>query len=464
MRIYDIKAENISEDNPSALVSKYLLHENQGGRFSDFILQFDWLSRDDLEKGIRHFIRSVVLDKYMRQKHLSDKNPTAAILFTRFNRIMTSAKDIDKYPSVLASELWHGGYSREKLVERMDAMFSKQPNKDVFLSACERIKRIYSLSADDINKLHFFVEQVKAGDRFPNSLRRLLYIYGVEKMTGKTTSANMLVSLLNGDDNWQNISRYSSALKYEMQIQSFAVPKISECSCVLMDECFYHDMGKTYADFKRFLTSSNGRARVPFGQEFDWYGQPNYIATSNEPLVRFIKDWNDRRYLAVEFTAKPTERLSFDDIHQLWKDFVVNSERTKDWDVWANELSEVANEAGERQVISDELEVIIRRNDFLTRILNMTPNTSKSIANNNNRMSLSQFVKWFFDEVGQSEAIKRRGEIEQALTNVFGPKYSNTCYWLVSSLQETARKLYSQNQNEPIEPIIDHSQDDSLPF
>ena len=434
-------------ENPCELVSAFMLWEREGGTLSSWLEQFDFDTREEIEKAIRLFIRTVTLDDYMRKKHLEEENPYAAAVFTRYSKIMTDANRLDKYPVSLSGEIWHGGFSRKRLESRTAALFgSVTPDASKYAAACERIKRVYSLTDVDVEKIHFFVEQTKAGDKFPNSLRRMLYIWGSTMKTGKTTSATMLVSLLNGDTDERNIARYSSTLANEMQVKSFAVPKISECNAVLMDECFFADMGKMYADFKRFITSSNGRARLPYGQEFEWTGQPNYIATSNDSLQKFIKDWSDRRYLSVEFKAKPTERLSFEEIKALWADFVLNSQRTKDWSAWADELAPVSEEKGDRTEVADELEIDLRKLDMLERVLAMNTPT-KSPASAQNHVALKTFVDWFSESMGVMEAHKRRAEIEAAVIKVYGDRYSTTNYWLLTSLQETAQRLKNEINN-----------------
>ena len=434
-------------ENPCELVSAFMMWERDGGTLQSWLEQFDFDTREEIEKAIRLFIRTVTLDDYMRKKHLEEENPYAAAVFTRYSKIMTDANRLDKYPVSLSGEIWHGGFSRKRLESRTAALFgSVTPDASKYVEACERIKRVYSLTDVDVEKIHFFVEQTKAGDKFPNSLRRMLYIWGSTMKTGKTTSATMLVSLLNGDTDERNIARYSSTLANEMQVKSFAVPKISECNAVLMDECFFADMGKMYADFKRFITSSNGRARLPYGQEFEWTGQPNYIATSNDSLQKFIKDWSDRRYLSVEFKAKPTERLSFEEIKALWAAFVLNSQRTKDWSAWADELAPVSEEKGDRTEVADELEIDLRKLDMLELVLAMNTPT-KSPASAQNHVALKTFVDWFSESMGVMEAHKRRAEIEAAVIKVYGERYSTTNYWLLTSLQETAQRLKNEINN-----------------
>lgn len=456
--------------NPCELVSAFLLWEKDGGTLQSWLEQFDFDSREEIEKAIRLFIRTVTLDDYMRRKHLDEENPYAAAVFARYSKIMTDASRLDKYPVTLSGEIWHGGFSRKRLEARTAELFaSVKPSAKKFGEACERIKAVYNLTDTDVEKLHFFVEQVKAGERFPNSLRRMLYIWGAEMKTGKTTSATMLVSLLNGDTDESHIARYSSTLAQEMQVKSFAVPKISECNAVLMDECFFADMGKMYADFKRFMTSANGRARLPYGQEFEWTGCPNYVSTSNDSLRKFIKDWSDRRYLSIEFKHKPAEKMTFEQIKQLWADFVLNSTRTKNWSEWADELAPEAEEKGDRTEVAEELEIDLRKLGMIERVLAMqTPSNSPACAQNH--VALKTFVDWFSESMGVMEAHKRKAEIEAAVLNVYGQRYSTTNYWLLSELQRKANEMKNEinaaakMEIEPEAETAPETETDDLPF
>ena len=235
-----------------------------------------------------------------------------------------------------------------------------------------------------------------------------------------------------------------------------------------MDECFFADMGKMYADFKRFITSSNGRARLPYGQEFEWYGQPNYISTSNDSLRKFIKDWSDRRYLSIEFKSKPTEKLTFAEIKQLWADFVLNSTRTKDWSVWADELAPISEEKGDRTEVTEELEIDLSKLQMIERVLALnTPSVSPSCPQN--RVALKTFVDWFSETMGVMEAHKRKAEIEAAVIKVYGQRYSTTNYWLVSELQRKAYEMKNEINNPNAvkvssETKAEPEENDDLPF
>lgn len=467
MKITQLKTDNGGDTNPCELVSKYLMHEEgKDGTLSTFLTQFEFDSREEVEKAIRLFIRTVTLDRYMRQKHLGEHNPLAAAVYTRYSKIFMDEGKLTKMPMTMSGEIWHGGFSRQLLEDRTSKIFGGvEPNARKFAATCDRLREIYGMTNEDIAKLHFFVEQVKAGDAFPNSLRRMLYFWGMEKKTGKTTVATMMVSLLNGDMDEKHIARYSTDLTNEMQFKSFTVPKISECNVCLMDECFYNDMAKTYADFKRFITSSNGRARLPFGQEFEWEGQPNYIATSNESLKKFIKDWGDRRYLSIEFKTKPKKKMTSEEIKQLWLDFILNSQQAKEWSEWADEIAGISDERGERQEIADDLEIELRKLFMLDRVINLhTPSENPACAENH--VPLKMFVDWFSETMGSVEAHKRKGEIEAAVLKVYGARYSTTGYWLLSELRKTAMRLKEEinrpDDNDAVE--MEDEETEKLPF
>ena len=452
-------------DNPCELVSALLLHLDGFGTFSEFIGMFHFGTCEEMSRGVAYLVKAVCLDKFMRSKLLRETNPFAYSVWVRFNRIFTDQTRFDKFTIATAGEIWNGGYSRTLIKQRTAELIAQEPDEERFAQVCERIKHIYQLTDADVEKLRFFVEQVKAGDAFPNSLRRMLYIWGEAKKTGKTTSATMLVTLLNGDMAYNNISKYSTTLANEMQIKSFAVPRISECNACLMDECFYSDMGKTYADFKRFITSSNGTARLPYGQEFYWNGQPNYIATSNDPLQVFIKDWNDRRYLSVEFKGKPQEDLSFEQIQALWLEFIQNSTPRTDFPTWAKMLEGISEEKGERETVAEEVEIDLVSNELLDRIIARgIPSNSPSCVQN--RVSLKFFLDYFTESMGAYEARKRRREIETAVVRTFGERYGTQTWWLLSDLQQRACEIKNEAASCPnvYQDGYKTENEDKLPF
>lgn len=448
-----------SSDNPCDLVSNYLFAEMRLETFAEWLQKFEFANQAEIEMAVRKFLSVLYDDKYMSRKHLDEINSQADKVAKKFRKIILDEDKSSKFCKKIASEVWNEGYANKLRKERTEAMFHVEQSAEEFRKAWDSIKQIYSLTDLDLNKIHFFVEQVKDNGNFPNSLRRMLYIWGREKMTGKTTSASYIVATLNGFYDIDKISEMSSSLAYEMQIRNYAVPRISECNAVLMDECFYSDMGKTYADFKKFLTSSNGRARLPYGQEFSWVGYPNYVATSNEPLQKFIKDWGDRRYLSIEFKAKPTRKLSIPEVGELWRKFILNSTREKSWSEWAQELEPIAEEIGEMEEIADEFEVELQQSAFLGFLTAKDKPLNKYSADN--KITLKFFVDYFSGTIGSTIAHKRKSEIENAVIKVFGPRYSTTNYWMLTDLQLKAQELKENITKSEADEVISKVE---LPF
>lgn len=458
MKFVDLK-RNSSHDNPSEMVSGYLFADAELRTFAEWLQDYDFATQAEIEHAVRLFLSVICSDAYINRKHLDEINPQADKIAKRFKKIVYDEEKSSRFCKKMASEVWNEGYADKLRKERTAKMFHVEQSEKDFKNAWNTIREIYGLSDMDLNKIHFFIEQVKDDGNFPNSLRRMLYIWGREKMTGKTTSASYIVATLNGFYDIDKISEMSSSLAYEMQIRNYAVPRISECNAVLMDECFYADMGKTYADFKKFLTSSNGRARLPYGQEFEWHGYPNYVATSNEPLQKFIKDWGDRRYLSVEFKTKPTKKLSIPEVGELWRNFIINSTRSKSWTEWAQELEPIAEEVGEMEEVASEFEVELQQSGFINFLLNK--DKAKNRYSADNKITLKVFVDYFSNSVGAVQAQKRKSEIEKAVINVFGDRYSTTNYWMLDELQKKASELLekiNESETDTITKTID------LPF
>ena len=458
MKFTDLN-KNSSHDNPSEMVSGYLFADAELRTFAEWLQDYDFSTQAEIEYAVRLFLSVICSDAYINRKHLDEINPQADKIAKRFKKIVYDEEKSSRFCKKMASEVWNEGYADKLRKARTAKMFHVEQSAEEFRKAWNTIKEIYGLSDLDLNKIHFFVEQVKDDGNFPNSLRRMLYIWGREKMTGKTTSASYIVATLNGFYDIDKISEMSSSLAYEMQIRNYAVPRISECNAVLMDECFYSDMGKTYADFKKFLTSSNGRARLPYGQEFEWHGYPNYVATSNEPLQKFIKDWGDRRYLSVEFKTKPTKKLTIPEVGELWRTFIINSARSKSWTEWAQELEPIAEEVGEMEEVASEFEVELQQSGFINFLLNK--DKAKNRYSADNKITLKVFVDYFSLSVGSVQAQKRKSEIEKAVINVFGDRYSTTNYWMLDELQKKASELLekiNESETDTITNTID------LPF
>jgi hypothetical protein len=362
----------------------------------------------------------------------------------RAKSIWDSDSNFDKAKSTIVDELWHSHFERKYFDERWRTFLSSAVRKDWSLVVA-RLTDAYGFTAEEVERLRFFVCQVKAGREFPPSLRRMLYLWSKEKMTGKTTIAKALASALNGGE--KDASRYSSDLATELGIKSFALPKISAMNAVLLDECFFRDMNRSYPSLKKRLTMNDGSARLPYGKEFEWRGCPNYIATSNEPLSTFIADWNDRRYLSIEM-RKP-RRMSEKAIRDIWTDFVVAAEPPMTWTEWGEKMAVTADEKGAMTERADEFEVILTGANFASYINNKDYNVS-SPHHPDHRITATTILTFMRENLKDARMAEYRQEVIAAAERVFGPrvKVGGCLVWWLGEMRERLAQVRSETPDE----------------
>ena len=437
MKITDYNATNSTSDRPSDLAAAFINANDKGDTMVAFLSRFDFDSQDEIRCAVIDLCKAICDDKFLGAKQTQAAIPSMKCLLRRFTDIYSKQAQIDKYPQAISGEMWHGDYARTKREKVVERMFDRPRDLRRYNAACARLTACYGLSEMDEKKLHFFVCQVRAGREFQDSLRRMLYLWGRTKKTGKTTLAKALVCVLNGSEDMEEYTKFATDLQTEMQIKTFSVPKIAECRCAMMDECFFADMSKVYADFKKMITERDGSARLPYGQEFRWQGLPNYISTSNEPLVAFIKDWNDRRYLSINFESEPRQNMTDGEVIELVKEYCVNAPDI-DFHEWAAELYKKANEKGEKTERAEEFAIEMQKEEFLSYIKNATYIAGNKFAADN-RISAKWFVDFFVRSMG-AEAHKRRAEILEAVRMVFGEKY-NDRFWRLDDLRARADEI-----------------------
>ena len=461
MKITEYNSKNSNSDRPSDLAAAFIAASERGDTMVTFLSQFDFDSREEIERAIVELCRAMCDDKWLGSKQTQTSIPSMRCLLRRFTDIFGKQAQIDKYPAAISGEMWHGNYARMKREKLVSSIFDRERNLTRYNAARERLTACYGLSEIDEKKLHFFVCQVRAGREFPDSLRRMLYIWGKQKKTGKTTLAKALVCVLNGSEDIDGYAYFCTTLQNEMQIKGFSVPKIAECRCAMMDECFFADMSKVYADFKKLITGRDGAARLPYGQEFRWQGLPNYISTSNEPLVNFIKDWNDRRYLSINFESEPRENMTDREVLELVKDYCVNAPDI-DFHDFADDIFDAADERGEQTERADEFALDMQKEEFLAYINNANYVAGNKFATEN-KISCKFFVDYFARQMG-NEAQKRRKEITKAAEDVFGERYMGR-FWLLDDLRKRADELKRmQYESEQENEVESKEETNKLPF
>ena len=153
--------------------------------------------------------------------------------------------------------------------------------------------------------------------------------------------------------------------------------------------------------------------------------------------MAFIKDWNDRRYLSINFESDPRQNMTDGEVIELVKEYCVNAPDI-DFHEWAAELYKKANEKGEKTERAEEFALEMQKEEFLSYIKNATYIAGNKFAADN-RISAKWFVDFFVRSMG-AEAHKRRSEILEAARMVFGDKY-NDRFWLLDDLRKRADEI-----------------------
>ena len=231
-----------------------------------------------------------------------------------------------------------------------------------------------------------------------------------------------------------------------MQIQNYSIPKVAQYNCVVLDECFYTDMQKTYARFKEMITSRDGEGRLPYGQPFKWEGVRNYIATSNEDLTTFIADWSDRRYYNINFNNIP-EQVAEQELFNIVSQFVTNI-NTDNYTTEINENYSKLEVSGTRTINCNDYKIEMQQDIFIKWLQDMNCDCDKKFAVIN-RLTTKKIIEYFASQKG-SNAINQRKEIEKAFTEVYGEKY-NGQYWLIPEIKKKLHEL--NNEDEDTEQV-----------
>ena len=447
MKINELNTTS-SKDAPSELVGRRIISETHGESLADFLKAFDFDSEPEIYEAVRWLANRLTEENYMTIKE-NRKATSVDVLYKRAMRLRVN-NTLDKFASNVAAECWQRYFLPTIRRELVASMFCGQPVEAEYRKAAAEMAETYNLTAADVEKFRFFVCQTKAGEAFEKSLRRMLYVWGKRKKTGKTTLAEAMVAVLNGERTPGAVP--TSSLSREMQIDNYAVPVIATYRCCVLDEAFYRDMKKTYSRFKAMMTATSGTARLPYGQTFTWNGCPNYIATSNDSLQKFIEDYNDRRFLAVEFTATPkelTEGELFDLVYRFC--FHAAPPEGKTWREWASDIAATADEIGARGLKVQDWRVFFDDPEWLS-VLEAEQPTSD--AANNTRLTRLGLLKRVARCFGDNQIKNLDGD---EICLAFAEKYGdmpNGRWWSIRHCKRIDGQAVGQ----------DHDQETTDPF
>ena len=426
------------EQGLTPIVKGRLNAEKESLGLMEWLGEYDFDSEQEVIRTVKVLATECLTSESMRSKDYKAANPEAEIVYNRVKRLKTGPDGGDKFFQAVGKETWVNYVLKRRTDRAFEAMYNETvPDQAKYDEAARRIKAIYNFTDTDMAKLRYFIVQIKMGPSFPPSLRRMLYLWGKMKMTGKTTLGRILTNLLNGLRDPLS-DEYKTKLAEELQVKDFAVPRIATARCAFMDECFFVDMGKMYNSFKDRITSVNGTARLPYGQTFSWSGCPNYVAASNDPLKDFIKDRDDRRYLAIEFRGKP-ETVQSSELMRLVETLCINASVPEGWDLdtWAGKIFELANEQGESGVAIDDWKVFFEGNRLFNEKLEACEVNYQNRMANTNRLTASAIRTKVIETIGQqAQVAAEKKEIETAFEEVYGPRCTGYNWWSLADIRQ----------------------------
>jgi hypothetical protein len=419
--------------------------------------ELDFTSCRELAEAYTDAWFTVATDRYLCNKLTQQSNPAAKILLQRAQRICTAA-DITKTMTAKAEGLWLQHYERKEITRRRNVVFSGEKSENEYLAAQKEIARIYRLSADDLNALHYFVCQTRSDESDP-ALNRALYIWSNEKMTGKTTVAKIIAGILNGCTSWMEARRgdFMSDIPTELQFNNFARPKATRFACVVMDEAFSggKSTAKYYGKFKTALTSDTVDVEVKFGGKYTIPCTRNYIFTSNNDISSVVNDESERRLFEIRL-QKP-EYVSYERLFDLWRAYIVNAPDVEDVAGWYRDtMPKVKGEIG---INIDDLVSAFLSPDFYNEIERYEQDCDNRLAAaiaqgktiapiNRYQVSFPKFFSAFITTT--YDVRKNTNIVKDAVARAFGePKQSGTRkYYNISELKQTIQNAVQDAEQQ----------------
>lgn len=350
--------------------------------------------------------------------------------FQAYNRLSYFPDKLENFARATATQMWVSVFAPRLLQKNVRRMFYFEPNRQKAEDTQKRIMQVYNFSSFDMEKIRYFICQCKDENLDP-SLNKILYIWARQKFTGKTTVGAVITSILNGEESTDNYGYYSSDLGTEMQMGTHDIPVATRTRCTLMDEAFFKNMERVYPKFKKMVTSDTASINIKYKTPVSMPCRRNYIMASNEPLEKHIKDFSDRRYLDVNMNHRP-ERLSREDIFQMWRDYIVNVTPEKNMAEWYEEMLEATEVEGEYRKRTNDI-----KNDMLTQEFIGAINKSERY------ITISRLAK-VFHLAGYDRP--ERFLLNEAALELFGEPTISQGRWVMDDVVETLDALSESTQ------------------
>jgi len=388
---------------------------------------------------VKNFILKI-FKKTMNSPALNDKKIVKTFpLFETFYlnvRYLYSHGKADDEANKRSEQIWFGSLMEKNRKEKLKKLFSVQSDETIFNETVKKIKQIWQFTDKDIDAFRYFVCQVKNEDLNP-SLNKCLYLWSKKKETGKTSIARAIISVLNGEENVNNISLYESNISKELQFYEHDLPVAAYSNAVLLDEAMPNDTKKIYGQLKSVITSRGCKYNPKFNSVIHLDCRRNYLFTSNEDISEFIKDDSDRRFIVINNENKP-EYLTFDEIFNIWKLFCIHATPRMNFPEWYSEF--------------DFIEGIQTKDK--SEIISSIVNNASIVNELENSQAYQISIGYFYRKLSNSDIPQRdvKKIIRLACEELFGNYFVPSCWKrtdILKKIKEFNKSLI--NDSDPFE-------------
>lgn len=371
----DTRLDNSFPDEPEVII--FGGYYKQTESVAQFITEF---VNPKKEEDIRLFLEDIAFsiseDRTLDSAELRKNVYTSySIMYDQYNRMVRRNPDaLSDWASSRATYIWFE-YILMKRREQQFIKIIKSQDNDALNEITAKIKKIYNFTDIEIIYLKYFCSQAKLSD-LDASLNTFLYLWSKEKKTGKTTVSEYICSFLNGETS-KHCESHKSELSREMQMGRFDIPNAISSRCTLLDEAGFHDMTKTYDKLKSMITSNSCSIEYKYqSSKRTKKCYRNYIMSSNNDPVWFVKDESERRILSIHF-KRPTQ-TSWDELERIWYQFVLECNYSAEkLEAIYNEIIMPNAQAGDVHYLMTELKDIIS----FDRINNLNTYSYFSVSN-----------------------------------------------------------------------------------
>lgn len=351
--------------------------------------------------------------------------------YEQMKNICKGIDNKEKWVEGTANQLWFGTYALKCITDKFNKLMQCEQSDVLYKKSVIAIKEAFRFSDLQIEMLKYFVCQSKEGN-CPSSLNKALYFWSDKKGTGKTTVAATIVSILNGETNHSDIRKFKSTLPQELGFMDHVAPMICSSRAVFLDEAMPSDTTKSYGQLKERITSDGAKIRFVYKNQIEVDAKANYVFASNFPLIHFVQDKTERRFLEFEISKKH-KNLSYTEIYNIFLNFARQCKRTKEWQDWYDEMADETEVKGIESQNIEDFESYFQTYDFFNEIKIKPCQISIGV---------------FYQHVAKFERTFSKQLVRECITKMFGepPKPST---WRKADIMRVLSEMDKQNAQDP---------------